>query len=193
VATPQDLLDQLDAEFHFSPFDPCPLNPKPTFDGLALAWPKTTFVNPPYSDVRPWIEKAVAEQARGKTVVMLVPARTNSKYWHELVFPHCTEIRFLQGNMKFQGHPGPGLPVPLVLLVFRGRKGNKKKNSKNGDMGGDKRGKRRAKDEDGDKGGDKAGAKEGNKEKNGQHDRNEGKVSYPYVVVAVQRDDPLAT
>ncbi len=56
VATPQDLLDQLDAEFHFSPFDPCPLNPKPAFDGLGLSWHKTTFVNPPYSDVRPWIE-----------------------------------------------------------------------------------------------------------------------------------------
>ena len=122
MATPQDLLDQLDAEFHFSPFDPCPLNPKPAFNGLGLSWPKTTFVNPPYSDVRPWIEKAVAEQARGKTVVMLVPARTNSKYWHELVFPNSTEIRFLQGNVKFQGHPGPGLPVPLVILVFRGRK-----------------------------------------------------------------------
>jgi site-specific DNA-methyltransferase (adenine-specific) len=174
VATPQDLLDQLDAEFHFSPFDPCPLNPKPTLNGLGLSWPKTTFVNPPYSDVRPWIEKAVAEQARGKTVVMLVPARTNSKYWHELVFPNSTEIRFLQGNIKFQGHPGPGLPVPLVILVFRGRKRG---------MQRQRRSRRQRKQRS------NGTRVQGKPMGNGNHKgEKKGDISYPYFAVAVQKE-----
>ena len=53
-------------------FDPCPLNPNWTVDGLKLDWKDKTFVNPPYSKPKPWVEKAIEESKRGKRIVMLL-------------------------------------------------------------------------------------------------------------------------
>jgi hypothetical protein len=121
VGTPDDLYAQLDKEFRFDDFDPCPLQRPKSFDGLALDWADCTFVNPPFSRIKPWLEKAVEENERGKTVVLLVTARVSSGYWHDLVFPRASEVRFLQGKVKFAGHAGPGLPVPIAIVIFRGR------------------------------------------------------------------------
>ena len=70
--TPAALYEALDAEFGFD-FDPCP--PHPAFDGLAVEWGESNFVNPPYGRQLPrWVQKAHGEANKGKTVVLLVPA-----------------------------------------------------------------------------------------------------------------------
>jgi hypothetical protein len=82
IQTPPDLYNLLNEEF--SPFggDPCPLGGVEYMDGLTLDWPERTFVNPPYN-IPVWIEKALQEKAKGKLVVMLIPARDKSKYWFD--------------------------------------------------------------------------------------------------------------
>ncbi len=125
VGTPKDLYDQLDREFHFDDFDPCPLDNSYSFDGrpkdgLQMEWADCTFVNPPFSNIKPWLEKALEENRKGKTVVLLVTARVSSAYWNQLVFPFAHEIRFIQGKVKFAGHAGSGLPIPIAIVVFRG-------------------------------------------------------------------------
>ena len=123
VRTPEDLYGLLDEEFRFD-FDPCPFVPEgeqPAVDGLSVAWGRSTFVNPPFSCIRPWVEKAVREAREGKTVVMLVTARTNTNYWHELIIPCASEVRFLRGKVNFPGYAGRGgLPIGIAIVVFRG-------------------------------------------------------------------------
>jgi hypothetical protein len=77
-------------------FDPCPVNPQ--FDGLEIPWHGDVFCNPPYSQARYWIEKAIAERANCKSIVMLLPNWTDRK-WFQLIkdFP----IEFLQGKRYF--------------------------------------------------------------------------------------------
>lgn len=115
-ATPQDFYDKLDSEFHFT-FDPCPLYS--TFDGLSIDWYGNVFCNPPYSDVKNWLKKARYEIAKGNCnlVVFLVPARTDTKWFHEHVL-HRSEIRFLKGRLKFGGGQNSA-PFPSMLAVFR--------------------------------------------------------------------------
>lgn len=79
--TPPDLYARLDEEFRFD-FDPCPF-PKPEgFDGLAIPWGKSSYVNPPFGSIlhegkkkgaTAWVRKAIAENAQGKGVVLVYP------------------------------------------------------------------------------------------------------------------------
>lgn len=118
-ATPSHVYEALNKEFNFN-FDPCPLNAAPSFDGLAAEWGSTTFVNPPYSKIAAWCEKAYNEALKGKTVVMLIPSRTDTKYWHEYIMK-ANEIRFLRGRLKF-GNAKNSAPFPSCIVVFRGRR-----------------------------------------------------------------------
>jgi hypothetical protein len=107
----------LDAEFGFY-FDPCP--PEPDFDGLSVAWGKSNFVNPPYGRELPkWIAKAHTEALLGKTVVLLIPSRTDTRWWHEHVMA-ADEIRYLKGRITFQGAAHPA-PFPSAIAIWRGR------------------------------------------------------------------------
>jgi len=105
-ATPDWLYKKLDDEFHFD-FDPCPLNS--TFDGLSIEWGQYNFINPPYSrDLKPkFIQKAYEQSLLGKTCVMLIPAATGTKQFHEIILPNA-EVRFLKGRVKFKGYNTKG-------------------------------------------------------------------------------------
>ena len=91
-ATPQDFFDRLNAFFKFET-DVCalPSNAKchkyftPEQDGLKQTWEGTCWMNPPYGrDIGKWIAKAYAEaRHNGSTIVCLVPARTDTKWWHD--------------------------------------------------------------------------------------------------------------
>lgn len=117
--TPKAVYQTLDAEFGFD-FDPCP--PNHTFDGLSIPWGGVSYVNPPYGRELPkWVAKGFAEWQTGKTVVLLIPSRTDTRYWHDYCMK-ADEIRFIKGRLKFDDQPNPA-PFPSAIIIFRGQNG----------------------------------------------------------------------
>lgn len=114
-STPKDVYDALDAEFKFD-FDPCPLGGA---SGLDIEWGKSNFVNPPYSQLKAWCKKSYEEWQKGKTVVMLIPSRTDTKAWHDYCMK-ATEIRFIKGRLKF-GDSKNSAPFPSAIIVFNAK------------------------------------------------------------------------
>jgi phage N-6-adenine-methyltransferase len=98
--TPDDIYNKLNDEFNFN-FDPCPLNPNPNFNGLILEWGSRTFVNPPYSNVTPWIEKAISEAEKGKIIVMLLKFDCSTKWFNELIWTYSSSIRLVPYRIHF--------------------------------------------------------------------------------------------
>ena len=113
--TPRAIYEILDAEFRFT-FDPCP--PNAVEDGLLIEWRSPTFVNPPFKGIERWVEKAWRMYKSGKTVVMLLPARTDTKWFHDYCLD-ATEIRFIKGRLKFEGAKW-NAPFPSLVVVFMG-------------------------------------------------------------------------
>lgn len=127
-STPQKFFDELDNEFHFT-LDPCASdeNAKCAYyyteeeDGLIQDWSgETVFCNPPYGRELPkWIEKCFYEgQKENTTVVMLIPARTDTKAFHEYIY-NKSEIRFIKGRLKFGGEKNSA-PFPSMIVIYRG-------------------------------------------------------------------------
>jgi len=113
--TPKAVYQILDKEFKFD-FDPCPMNPK--FDGLSIEWGKVNYVNPPYGrEIPKWIKKGYEEYQKGKTVVFLIPSRTDTRWWHEYCMK-ANEIRFIKGRLKFDDCKNSA-PFPSVIVIFR--------------------------------------------------------------------------
>jgi site-specific DNA-methyltransferase (adenine-specific) len=114
-ATPLDVYAALDAEFRFD-FDPCPL--RGNQDGTAtlfVEWVgRRVFCNPPYGPgLRPFLERAHEPDV----AVFLIPARTDTKWFHEIVLPRAKEIRFIKGRLKFGGAKNSA-PFPSMVCVF---------------------------------------------------------------------------
>lgn len=114
VQTDPEFYKQLDAVFHFD-FDPCP-HTQPPWNGLEVDWGTSNFVNPPFSQIGKWLEKAVKEMEKGKLSVVLVPCRPNTRYWQQWVFPWVSTFHFLD-KIGFVGFTRP-IPIPMVLLVY---------------------------------------------------------------------------
>jgi site-specific DNA-methyltransferase (adenine-specific) len=112
-STPKDTYDALDKEFRFND-DPCPLGGT---DGLDREWGSSTFVNPPYSKIKEWVAYAYSQSQKGKTVVMLIPSRTDTRWWHDFVMK-AKEIRFIKGRLKFGGQKNSA-PFPSAVVIFR--------------------------------------------------------------------------
>ena len=118
-STPKWLYDELNKEFHFD-FDPCPLNDNPVFDGLSIEWKQRNYINPPYGrQIGNWIRKAYQESISGKLCVMLLPSRTDTKWFHESILPYAKEIRFIKGRLKF-GNATNSAPFPSMITIFKG-------------------------------------------------------------------------
>lgn len=123
--TPAFLFEALDAEFGFT------LDPAATAqnarcrsfftraeDGLVQDWSgNTVFLNPPYGrQIGRWVQKAYETSLRGSVVVCLLPARTDTRWWHDYV---CRgEVRFLRGRLRFEGGQYCA-PFPSAVVVFR--------------------------------------------------------------------------
>ena len=130
-STPQDFFDNLNEEFNFT-LDPCatPDNAKckkyftKETDGLKQNWQgETVFCNPPYGKViKHWVKKCYEESLKpDTTVVMLIPARTDTAYFHDYVYHNAKEIRFIRGRLKF-GQAKNSAPFPSMVVVFGQRK-----------------------------------------------------------------------
>ena len=127
-STPQDFFNELDKEFNFT-LDPCSTreNAKCTKyftvedDGLKQDWSKdVVFMNPPYGrEIKYWVQKAYEESLKGATVVCLIPARTDTTYWHDYIFGKADDIRFIKGRLKFGGSKNPA-PFPSAIIIYKG-------------------------------------------------------------------------
>lgn len=123
-ATPQAFYDHLNKEFNFT-LDPCadatnakcPKYYTQSNDGLAQSWDnEIVFCNPPYGrEIGKWVKKA--SEAVGGVVVMLIPARTDTSYFHNYIY-NKSEIRFIRGRLKF-GNSKNSAPFPSMLVIFR--------------------------------------------------------------------------
>lgn len=128
--TPQEFFEQLNDEFSFN-LDPCAdaENHKcdryftKEQDGLKMDWGGSrVFCNPPYGrEIGQWVRKCYEEgHKEGTIVVMLIPARTDTKYFHDYIL-HRAEIRFVKGRLRF-GEAETGAPFPSMVVIFRGPK-----------------------------------------------------------------------
>lgn len=125
--TPTAFFEKLDDEFFFT-LDPC----SPGIwvrnktigigdqDGLELDWGgHTVWCNPPYSQIKKWVRKCYYEGHKpNTTVVMLVPSRTDTKWWHNYV-QHKAEVRFIKGRLRFSGAK-ENAPFPSAIVIYRG-------------------------------------------------------------------------
>ena len=76
------------------------------------------FVNPPYgTEIGKWIKKGYEQYLKGKTVVFLIPSRTDTRWWHEYVMK-AKEIRFIKGRLKFDDQENSA-PFPSAIVVFK--------------------------------------------------------------------------
>lgn len=130
--TPPEIFIPLDREFHFQ-VDVCatPQTAKcsdflaPEDDALTRCWSlwDTCWMNPPYGrTIGKWVQKAYETAQDGATVVCLLPARTDTAWWHD--FCMKGEIRFLRGRVHFlsYGAPGAAAPFPSAIVVFGGNR-----------------------------------------------------------------------
>lgn len=123
--TPQALFDALDAVHHFT-LDPCSTDENAKCakhytiedDGLAKSWEgETVFCNPPYGrNMKAWVRKC-AEESRHAKVVMLIPARTDTAYFHDYIYNRA-RVTFLRGRLKFE-RGGGAYAVRAVSLDDR--------------------------------------------------------------------------
>ena len=122
--TPQDFFDRYDAIYGFT-LDVCALpdNAKcntyftPEQDGLSQEWVGVCWMNPPYGrTIAKWVQKAFESAKHGATVVCLLPARTDTRWWHD----YCQrgDVTFVRGWLKFGGHKNSA-PFPSAVVVFK--------------------------------------------------------------------------
>lgn len=123
--TPPEFFARYDDRFHFT-LDACATSETAKCaryftkeqDGLAQDWgSETVWVNPPYGrEIPKWMKKAWDSAKGGATVVMLVPSRTDSAWWHD--YAMRGEVEFLRGRLRFVGAPHTA-PFPCAIVVFR--------------------------------------------------------------------------
>ena len=129
-STPQDFFDKLNNEFHFT-LDVCAdeNNHKcehyytKEIDGLSRPWIGTVWCNPPYGrKIGEWVRRAHFSSHIGSaTVVMLLPARTDTRWFHDYIYNKSnTEIRFIKGRLKFGGCKNSA-PFPSMVVIFRSK------------------------------------------------------------------------
>ena len=144
--TPQNLFDELDKEFHFvldaaatDKSAKCKQYYTPETNGLENSWQVeegAVFCNPPYGHniTGKWVQKAYEEAKNGVTVVLLIPARTDTRWFHNFIYGKA-EIRFLKGRVKFTDEDGEpckdkndkptAAPFPSMVVIYNNPKGGK--------------------------------------------------------------------
>ena len=130
--TPQDLFKELDSRYHFTldaaasdANTKCDRYYTSADDGLAQDWAgETVFLNPPYGRELPrWVAKAASEALKPDTlVVLLVPARTDTRWFHRYLYRRA-QITFIKGRLHFEtaGEAGQSAPFPSMIAVLGGK------------------------------------------------------------------------
>ena len=139
--TPDDLFEELNNKFNFT-LDPCATHENAKCkkyytkkdDGLSKSWEdEIVFVNPPYGrSIGKWVKKCY-EESKHATVVILMPARTDTSYFHDYIYNKADEIKFLRGRLKFKNRLLPSYqengdyklspaPFPSMIVVYYNKK-----------------------------------------------------------------------
>jgi phage N-6-adenine-methyltransferase len=126
--TPRALFEKLSEEFRFTLDVAATKENRKTEkyydikqDGLLQSWDTdgAVWCNPPYGrTLGKWVKKAY-EESENNLVVMLIPARTDTTYWHDYIFPYA-EVRFIKGRIKFSGIGSAPFPSALVIFDRKG-------------------------------------------------------------------------
>lgn len=136
--TPQDFFEKLNAEFQFvldaaatEKNAKCSLFFTPETDGLTQSWDcgGAVFCNPPYGrEIGKWVKKAYAEAQGGYPIVLLIPARTDTAYFHDYIYGKA-EIRFVRGRLRCtddDGNAAAAAPFPSMVVIYNGGTENEK-------------------------------------------------------------------
>jgi phage N-6-adenine-methyltransferase len=123
--TPQAFFDRLNDEFHFdcdvaasAENAKCERFYTEADNALEQPWRGVCWCNPPYGrKVGDWVAKAAQSAREGATVVMLLPARTDTRWFHRYIY-HRAEIRFVAGRLHFGGSKS-GAPFPSMVVIFQ--------------------------------------------------------------------------
>lgn len=122
--TPRDLFERLDREFNFT-LDVCATDNNHKCDhyftkeqdGLSQDWTGVCWMNPPYGrEIGRWMKKAYESSSKGAIVVCLLPARTDTAWWHDYAMK-ASEIRLIRGRLKF-GDATTTAPFPSAIAIF---------------------------------------------------------------------------
>ena len=123
-STPRDFFDDYNAVYHFD-VDVCATAENalcakfysPEDNGLSKEWHGVCWMNPPYGrEIGKWMNKAYESSLHGATVVCLVPARTDTAWWHDYAMKG--NIEFIRGRLKFGGSKNSA-PFPSAVVVFQ--------------------------------------------------------------------------
>lgn len=124
-ATPQEFYEKLNEEFSFT-LDPCSTHENAKCkkhytreeNGLSKSWGgEVVFCNPPYGRELPkWVRKC-HEESKHAVVVMLIPARTDTSYFHDYIYGKA-EVRFIRGRLRF-GNAKFTAPFPSMVVIFK--------------------------------------------------------------------------
>lgn len=124
--TLQYLFDKLNNKFHFD-VDVCATKENAKCkkfytekqNGLLQEWKGICWCNPPYGrEIIKWVRKASVSSKNGATVVMLIPARTDTKWFHDYIYKkENVKVKFIRGRLKF-GSAKNAAPFPSMLVLF---------------------------------------------------------------------------
>ena len=122
--TPEDFYQKYNSVYNFE-IDVCATDENAKcekyfteeIDGLSQKWEGVCWMNPPYGrTISKWMKKAYESSLEGATVVCLVPARTDTNWWHDYAMKG--EIEFIKGRLKFGGSKNSA-PFPSAVVVFK--------------------------------------------------------------------------
>ena len=124
--TPEDFFKKYDDKYKFE-LDVCATDDNAKcaryfteeIDGLSQEWKGVCWMNPPYGrTIKDWMKKAYESSLTGATVVCLVPARTDTNWWHDYAIKG--EIEFIKGRLKFGGSKNSA-PFPSAVVIFNAK------------------------------------------------------------------------
>lgn len=122
--TPQTFFDEINKEFNFT-LDAAATKEntkcKRFFNidnnGLEQDWSgEVVWLNPPYSNIKLWVEKAYNESLKGTKIVLLIPVRSDTKYFHSFIYGKA-KLRFIKGRLKFSDSKNSA-PFPSMLVIY---------------------------------------------------------------------------
>ena len=91
-------------------------------NGLTKDWTnERVFCNPPYSEMSLWSQKCYEESKNAEVIIMLIPARTDTKYFHKYIY-NIADITFIKGRLKFvsdQNSNKGSAPFPSMIVIYK--------------------------------------------------------------------------